>query len=455
MKKINLLAAALLGIGITTAQAQIGLVYSTNQIISAPVTIVGGTIYCSTTEGGGSLKGNVFSIDTTGGGYADLHDFSGTDGYGPTGPLTVSGNTVYGVTRAGGTSDSGVVYSVGTNGSGFTVLHSFTGADGSFPLGGVVLIGNTLYGTTEYGGAHQEGVLFSINTNGSGYTDLHDFTPTPGGSEPMGALVAINGMLYGETSQGAANRSGNIFSYNTVTQTYTDLYDLNAQSDGYLLPIGSNLYSMTNGGGANGDGYIFYVDTNGTGFKDIYDFTTTTFPSGALTLSGTTFYGCDGDDGPYGDGFLFALDTNGSGYKEFYNFNGSYGEDIIGSFVMLKGTLYGTAAAGGPQFGTIFKFGSDTNNATGISQLAISTGISVYPNPSNGIFNFTASGTASQSQSTVEIYNMLGEKVYSQLTNNQSQFTINLSGQPAGVYLYRIIDEAGSLTGEGRIAIQK
>ncbi|NNM95618.1 MAG: T9SS type A sorting domain-containing protein, partial [Bacteroidia bacterium] len=52
------------------------------------------------------------------------------------------------------------------------------------------------------------------------------------------------------------------------------------------------------------------------------------------------------------------------------------------------------------------------------------------------------------------IYNMLGEQVYShyQITT-PSEYQIDLSSQPAGIYLYRVITETGYLIGEGKFEI--
>jgi hypothetical protein len=37
----------------------------------------------------------------------------------------------------------------------------------------------------------------------------------------------------------------------------------------------------------------------------------------------------------------------------------------------------------------------------------------------------------------------------------QDDNTIDLSGQPSGVYLYRVMDASGALVGEGKFVIQK
>jgi len=82
-------------------------------------------------------------------------------------------------------------------------------------------------------------------------------------------------------------------------------------------------------------------------------------------------------------------------------------------------------------------------------------GVTLYPNPNNG--DFTVSITNYELGITdVEVYNVLGEKIYSNpFTINNSPFTINLTGQPNGVYFYRIVSENRNLIGEGKMIIQK
>ncbi len=89
---------------------------------------------------------------------------------------------------------------------------------------------------------------------------------------------------------------------------------------------------------------------------------------------------------------------------------------------------------------------------TGIEKIQTSK-ISVYPNPSNGNFNLTLSNI--KENFNVEIFNILGEKVFSRLTIDNEQLSINLGGQPNGIYLYRVLSNNGRLIGEGKIIIQK
>ncbi len=95
-------------------------------------------------------------------------------------------------------------------------------------------------------------------------------------------------------------------------------------------------------------------------------------------------------------------------------------------------------------------------STAGVSSIESRGGqITIYPNPNNG--QFTIQSSVVSSQSSVEIYNVIGEKVYSnyQITN-LSNYQINLSGEPNGIYLYRVISsENGNLLGEGKLVIEK
>jgi len=94
---------------------------------------------------------------------------------------------------------------------------------------------------------------------------------------------------------------------------------------------------------------------------------------------------------------------------------------------------------------------------SGINNLSAENGNSVvYPNPSTGVFNISIKNYAPQIGGTnVEIYNVLGEKVYSQFLTFSPQLSIDLTGQPSGFYFYRILDENKNVISNGKLIIKK
>jgi hypothetical protein len=56
----------------------------------------------------------------------------------------------------------------------------------------------------------------------------------------------------------------------------------------------------------------------------------------------------------------------------------------------------------------------------------------------------------------MKVYNVLGEQVLTEtLRSTQGDNTVDITNQPNGVYLYRVIANNGELIGEGKLVIQK
>ena len=119
---------------------------------AADLTLVGSTLFGETAQGGSDGDGTLFSMNLDGSNYQVVHTFTGsaTDGATPYAGLTLVGSTLYGTTSAGGASNDGTVFSINTDGSDFQVLHSFgqDGNDGQNPYAGLTVDGSILYGTT-------------------------------------------------------------------------------------------------------------------------------------------------------------------------------------------------------------------------------------------------------------------------------------------------------------------
>ena len=131
--------------------------------------------------------------------------FSGGDGGWPLGSLTLLGSTLYGTTSFGGSYDGGTIFQINTDGSGFQLLHSFDSqSDGDAPCGSLTLSGSTLYGMTSSGGPYAFGTIFQINTDGSGFQLRHSFGSQSDGATPCGSLTLSGSTLYGMTPAKAA-----------------------------------------------------------------------------------------------------------------------------------------------------------------------------------------------------------------------------------------------------------
>jgi hypothetical protein len=73
--------------------------------------------------------------------------------------------------------------------------------------------------------------------------------------------------------------------------------------------------------------------------------------------------------------------------------------------------------------------------------------ITLYPNPNSGQFTLTGL----QQGMSIEMYDYTGRKLSSQLTIHDSQLVINISDQPNGIYLIRIVDKEGNLVSQKKV----
>jgi hypothetical protein len=90
---------------------------------------------------------------------------------------------------------------------------------------------------------------------------------------------------------------------------------------------------------------------------------------------------------------------------------------------------------------------------TGIKELSALKELIIYPNPSSGIFNFDLQGITDKT--SIEIYNMLGEKVYAEsIPQNTSNYPVSLKYEAKGIYLYRIVSQNNQPLATGKLIVE-
>jgi uncharacterized repeat protein (TIGR03803 family) len=322
----------------------------------ASLVLSGNTLYGTTQYGGFEGNGTVFKINTDGSNFMNLYNFSpldpssqtNTDGASPAAGLVIAGNTLYGAAEEGGFGGSGTVFSIETNGSNFANLHNFAATatyspypnvDGAYPAASLLLSGNALYGTAQNGGAAGNGTVFSVNTNGSNFMNLYSFSATSSaspytntdGAIPLSSLVLSGGALYGTSYDGGATGNGTVFRFDPATSSFTNFHSFTTldptsgtNTDGAnpvagLISSGTMLYGTSGFGGFGGSGTVFGLNTDGSDFTNIYNFTGTSssYPNtngdgaycfASLILADFTLYATAAGGGNTGDGTVFALD---------------------------------------------------------------------------------------------------------------------------------------------------
>jgi len=478
MKKIFLACfiIPLLGIGVSKAQITNLYGWATPANPYGSLTISGNVMYGATVYGGTLDEGSVFSINKDGSNYKTLWSFEDTgvafnaSGSGPEGNLTLIGNRLYGTTFVGGANANGQIFSIRIDGSGFRDLWDFadTGSlgnqNGSEPGGSVVLIGNKLFGYTS--ASHVgNGILFSIDTLGHGFKDLHDFNGGTSGSQPnLGALaVSPSGqILYGVTNFGGLNSQGMVYAVDTGGMNFKDLHDFAAPGGqgpySSVILWGTKLFGMTYDGGPSSDGTIFTVDTAGHNFKNLLNFigSNGVNPFGDFIVVQNKLYGMAYLGGANNYGLIFSIDSDGTAYDDLADFNGTNGKYPYGYLSLSGNKFYGMTSDGGTGDGNIFGW-ADTTIHTGLTTTSRGANkIIAYPNPGNGNFTFQIiNGEASELGDEILVYNVLGKQIYSSVIDDASKATIDISSNPNGIYLYRVLTENGNLLSEGKLILQK
>ncbi len=145
-------------------------------------------------------------------------------------------------------------------------------------------------------------------------------------------------------------------------------------------------------------------------------------------------------------GVISTIAGNGNG-----TYSGDGGPAIIAS--LFNPTGLWLDALGNILVGDAFNF--RVRMLTKINGRELNTGIeslNIYPNPGNGIFNVSLQNSLNNKE-IIEIYNIVGEKIfYTNLTQNGIT-QINLTGLKSGIYLYVVTNENKSVVFRGRLII--
>jgi uncharacterized repeat protein (TIGR03803 family) len=281
-----------------------------------------GNVYGTTQFGGSAGCGTIYKYTPGSGAYQQVHAFQcGSDGAFPFAGLANADadGDLFGTGYAGGNSGDGSLVFVTHDGSAGETC-SFSGSDGNAPFAGVTPIGNDLYTVTTAGGASNLGVIAEFPGN-CGTKVLHNFGGGNDGATPYGTLLYYNGALFGTTAAGGAGGNlGIVFKINPDGSNYTVLHAFKGICCG------------------NSDG---------------------SFPHSGLTLNKTDrmLYGTTINGGNSSDlGTVFKIDPNTGVENVVHAFSGSDGAHPYGNLYIKKGTIRGTAVAGGASnLGVVFR----------------------------------------------------------------------------------------------------
>lgn len=353
----------------------------------ADLTLLKGIFYGTTSAGGPLGAGTLFSFDRKTGTETVLHSFDGTDGYSPEAPVLAVGGILYGSTLNGGDVPDGTLFSYDTKSGKQTTLYTFTGApnDGADPVGNLAADSKNVYGTTFYGGASNSGSLFGLSQTAGKPKLLHSFSGGSDGAYPRGGIVALDGVLYGTAefggsthcSDASASGCGTVFKFDPASNRFTVIHSFQGGTDGanpagVLTAVNGLLYgTTTQGGSANcenlGCGTVFQIDPSTGAETVLYRFnagdgtgTDGTYPFGGLTYLNNSLYGLTQTGGHgcgQGCGTIFKVDAATGVETQLHLFNQKDGYlYLVGRMIDDGKFLYGFTPGGGSTTnGTLFK----------------------------------------------------------------------------------------------------
>ncbi len=296
-----------------------------------------GNLYGTTYNGGTPDHGVLYTLTTGGAGFAVLHTFTGgaMDGSSPAGPLLLQGSLLYGTTIAGGSAGAGTLFSIATSGAGFAVLRSFSGtSDGGGPQCTLVLDARGhLLGTATGGGAGY-GVAFDSSADGQTYVVLHEFLSNSGTNPERGLVSDGAGNFYGTTNGGGAFGLGMVFKMKADGTHFMVLHNFQGGTTDGAYPQGTlaldgsgHVYGTTVLAGAVDEGTVFRIGTDGNGFVLLHSFEASAV-DGAFPFAGVVWdpansklYGTTHDGGLHNGGIVYALPTAGGSVTPLWSFD--------------------------------------------------------------------------------------------------------------------------------------
>lgn len=369
-----------------------------------------GFMWGTTSSGGAGAAGTVFKINTANLEFIPVLDFSGmggpTRGKSPQAKLLYDTTTdlFWGTTTEGGESNLGTVFTLNRSTSAFTTMVEFTGvagvALGSRPRGGMSFAGGSWWGTTSAGGPGAQGTIFKFTPGGEGFSTVAQFSGTTGavpGRTPVSTLVLDGaGALWGSTAGGGVGDFGTIFKVATDTGVFSNVMTFTGDGGAFpgAVPTGDltlegngTFCGVTTAGGPSRLGGVYKVKEGVEGYTRIANFVkslgvaNSSNPStGLVPGPDGLFWGTAEKGGEANAGTIYTVNPGTGETLDVVQFTGmagnAKGSGPMGELALdTSGNFWGTTVNGGSaDMGTVFKINALTKQLVTVAEFTGSNG---------------------------------------------------------------------------------
>lgn len=252
----------------------------------------------------------------------------------------------------------------------------------------------------------------------------------PSNSACIGAMAAINVTVNPSPTIAIASSNSVICDGNSVVLTASgaNTYTWNTTSNNASITVSPNTTTTYTVSGTN--------TVSGCSNSSVASITVNPLPN--LTVNSTASVLCIGSSA--------VLNAGGA---STYTWNTSANTSSI-SVSPTVTTTYTVSGTGANSCANTTTFTQQVANCTGLSEVSMNSGISVYPNPSSGIIQLSSQEIIS----TCYVNDITGKNVISITDVNVYQTSLDLNNLNSSVYLIKVVLQSGEVK-QTRLIIQK
>lgn len=314
---------------------------------------------------------------------------------------------LWGMTFAGGSNDLGVIFKTDIDGNNFILKKDITSEklNGGQPRGKLTqALNGKLYGITTEGGSFGYGTIFEFDLSTNELTKKIDFDDQNGRNPYGSLLLASNGKLYG-TTRFVGSYKGSIFEYDPdnnlieIKQYFDGPYSGGLLQANLIQAINGKIYGTTVQGGVYNLGVIFEYDLSSNTLVKLYEFNPTdgASPRASLTeLSAGKLYGTTLGGGVNNLGTIFMFDLTDNQYYKLIDFDLDIGFNPMGNLTLASnGKLYGTTQYSSTSPGFLFEFdpsSNQLNNKVGFESINGNSSGDLFLAPNGKLYGATQFG---------------------------------------------------------------